>query len=92
MIFMSPAQRLMPDIREIIEMLNATGSLLSRMSGSGATCFALYANRAMARLAAATIYAGPVQIGGSPRATFLSVMIRDGLLPEPWYNQHSLPK
>jgi 4-diphosphocytidyl-2-C-methyl-D-erythritol kinase len=51
-----PACYLMPEIREIIKVLDESGSLLSRMSGSGATCFALYADRGAARNAASTLY------------------------------------
>ncbi|GAB5481448.1 MAG: 4-(cytidine 5'-diphospho)-2-C-methyl-D-erythritol kinase [Parasphingorhabdus sp.] len=37
-----PAERLVPVIGDILSKLNETGALASRMSGSGATCFALY--------------------------------------------------
>ncbi len=37
-----PAERLAPAISDILSNLNETGALVSRMSGSGATCFALY--------------------------------------------------
>jgi 4-diphosphocytidyl-2-C-methyl-D-erythritol kinase len=48
-----PAMRIQPAIGEVIAALNATsGAWLARMSGSGATCFALYENTAEARRAA----------------------------------------
>jgi 4-diphosphocytidyl-2-C-methyl-D-erythritol kinase len=39
-----PARMLAPIIGEVIDRLQATSPMLARMSGSGATCFALYAN------------------------------------------------
>ncbi|MEO9469265.1 4-(cytidine 5'-diphospho)-2-C-methyl-D-erythritol kinase [Parasphingorhabdus sp.] len=39
-----PAIKLEPSIRETLNTLEDTNSILSRMSGSGATCFALYKN------------------------------------------------
>ncbi|MBR0718243.1 4-(cytidine 5'-diphospho)-2-C-methyl-D-erythritol kinase [Bradyrhizobium liaoningense] len=51
-----PATRVQPAIGEVISALNATnGAWLARMSGSGATCFAIYENTADARRAAETI-------------------------------------
>jgi 4-diphosphocytidyl-2-C-methyl-D-erythritol kinase len=48
------ATALVPAIRDVLAVLDATpGCLLARMSGSGATCFGLYADRAAARDAAA---------------------------------------
>lgn len=48
-----PATRIEPVIGEVIAALNATnGAWLSRMSGSGATCFAIYENTADAGRAA----------------------------------------
>jgi 4-diphosphocytidyl-2-C-methyl-D-erythritol kinase len=48
-----PATRIQPVIGEVIVALNATnGAWLARMSGSGATCFALYENTADAKRAA----------------------------------------
>ena len=42
--------RIQPVIGEVIAALNATnGAWLARMSGSGATCFAIYENTADAR-------------------------------------------
>ncbi|MGH6712949.1 MAG: 4-(cytidine 5'-diphospho)-2-C-methyl-D-erythritol kinase [Bradyrhizobium sp.] len=49
----APAMRIQPVIGEVIAALNATnGAWLARMSGSGATCFAIYENTADARRAA----------------------------------------
>ncbi|MBR0827408.1 4-(cytidine 5'-diphospho)-2-C-methyl-D-erythritol kinase [Bradyrhizobium manausense] len=51
-----PATRVQPVIGEVISALNATnGAWLARMSGSGATCFAIYENTADARRAAEKI-------------------------------------
>jgi 4-diphosphocytidyl-2-C-methyl-D-erythritol kinase len=52
----SPALRIQPVIGEVISALNATnGAWLARMSGSGATCFAIYENTAEAGRAAEKI-------------------------------------
>ena len=49
----APALRVEPVIGEVIAALNATnGAWLARMSGSGATCFAIYENTAEAGRAA----------------------------------------
>lgn len=49
----APAMRIQPVIGEVIVALNATnGAWLARMSGSGATCFAIYENTADAGRAA----------------------------------------
>ena len=51
-----PAMRIQPVIGEVIAALNATnGAWLARMSGSGATCFAIYENTADAHRAAEQI-------------------------------------
>ena len=51
-----PATRIQPVIGEVIAALNATnGAWLARMSGSGATCFAIYENTADAGRAAEQI-------------------------------------
>src|SRR5436190_11589299 len=48
-----PATKIQPVIGDVIAALNATnGAWLARMSGSGATCFAVYENTAEARRAA----------------------------------------
>lgn len=52
-----PALKLMPVIGYVIAALEKSDALLARMSGSGATCFGLYADRAAARAAAASIFA-----------------------------------
>jgi 4-diphosphocytidyl-2-C-methyl-D-erythritol kinase len=49
----APAMRIQPVISEVLAALNATdGAWLARMSGSGATCFAIYENTAEAARAA----------------------------------------
>lgn len=51
-----PATRIQPVIGQVIAALNATnGAWLARMSGSGATCFAIYENTAEAGRAAEQI-------------------------------------
>ena len=52
----APAMRLQPIIREVLAALNATnGAWLARMSGSGATCFAIFENTPEAQRAAQKI-------------------------------------
>ena len=52
----APAIGLVPAIGEVLARLGACdGALLARMSGSGATCFALFADDAAARAAAARL-------------------------------------
>jgi 4-diphosphocytidyl-2-C-methyl-D-erythritol kinase len=52
----APATRIQPVIAEVLAALNATdGAWLARMSGSGATCFAIYENTAEAARAAQKI-------------------------------------
>jgi 4-diphosphocytidyl-2-C-methyl-D-erythritol kinase len=52
----APAMRIQPVIGDVISALNATnGAWLARMSGSGATCFAIFENTADARRAAQKI-------------------------------------
>jgi 4-diphosphocytidyl-2-C-methyl-D-erythritol kinase len=49
----APALSLVPEIGDVLEALSGTpGCLLARLSGSGATCFALYADPASAGAAA----------------------------------------
>ena len=49
----APAMKIQPVIGVVVSALNATnGAWLARMSGSGATCFALYENTADAKRAA----------------------------------------
>ena len=52
----APATRLQPVIGEVLSALNATnGAWLARMSGSGATCFAIFENTAEAQRASQKI-------------------------------------
>jgi 4-diphosphocytidyl-2-C-methyl-D-erythritol kinase len=51
----APAIRIQPAIGEVLEALGGSGALLARMSGSGATCFAIFAEAALAQRAAETI-------------------------------------
>ena len=52
----APATRIQPVIGEVIAALNATnGAWLARMSGSGATCYAIFENTAEAQRAAQKI-------------------------------------
>jgi 4-diphosphocytidyl-2-C-methyl-D-erythritol kinase len=52
------AMAIVPGIAEVLQRLEAAeGALLARMSGSGATCFALFATTAAAREAAARLRA-----------------------------------
>ncbi|ANM09389.1 4-diphosphocytidyl-2-C-methyl-D-erythritol kinase [Rhizobium sp. N541] len=51
-----PARELMPEIAVISAMLRARGALLTRMSGSGATCFGIFASMAEAQDAAAALH------------------------------------
>ncbi len=54
----APARRICPEINEVLARLGATpGALLARMSGSGATCFGLFAARETAERAAAALAA-----------------------------------
>lgn len=54
----APARALMPAIEEVLSALRGLeGSLLARMSGSGATCFALLESEMAARAAAADLAA-----------------------------------
>ena len=52
----APAMRIQPVIGEVLSALNATnGAWLARMSGSGATCFAIFENTADAQRASQKI-------------------------------------
>ena len=65
----APAMRIQPVIGEVISALSATnGAWLARMSGSGATCFAIYENTADAQRAAEQIRARSPRHGGCMRA------------------------
>jgi 4-diphosphocytidyl-2-C-methyl-D-erythritol kinase len=55
----APARRVQPLVGEVLAALQASeGVLLARMSGSGATCFALFASVSLAQRAAQHIEAG----------------------------------
>ncbi len=51
----APALRLCPVIGDVLTVLHDTAPLLARMSGSGATCFALFGDRAARDAAAAQV-------------------------------------
>lgn len=51
----TPAIALVPEIAQVLDALRQSGPWLARMSGSGATCFALYENRDTMRLASERI-------------------------------------
>ncbi len=51
----APAVALVPEIAEVLNELRQTAPFLARMSGSGATCFALYEDKAEADAAARSI-------------------------------------
>lgn len=51
-----PARQIVPEIAVISTMLQARGALLTRMSGSGATYFGIFATIAAARHAAAALH------------------------------------
>ena len=52
-----PATALVPQIAKVLDALKATDATLARMSGSGATCFALYASEEARRTAGERIAA-----------------------------------
>ncbi|KAA0699677.1 4-(cytidine 5'-diphospho)-2-C-methyl-D-erythritol kinase [Neorhizobium sp. P12A] len=52
----APARTLCADIAAISRMLSESGALLTRMSGSGATCFGIFAGRARAETAAELLH------------------------------------
>ena len=51
----TPAREEAPGIGDVLDGLVQSGAMLSRMSGSGATCFGLFANKSDADKAAASI-------------------------------------
>ncbi|MEO1734305.1 MAG: 4-(cytidine 5'-diphospho)-2-C-methyl-D-erythritol kinase, partial [Pseudomonadota bacterium] len=53
----APALRIFPDIERVLNALTSAGAGLSRMSGSGATCFGLFSNGEQAAHAATEISA-----------------------------------
>ncbi|NCY24513.1 MAG: 4-(cytidine 5'-diphospho)-2-C-methyl-D-erythritol kinase [Alphaproteobacteria bacterium] len=65
----APAIRKLPLIRKVIHAIGQTeGCLLARMSGSGATCFGVYATEAKAKAAAALLAAAHPQWWVQPTA------------------------
>ena len=85
----APATRIQPAIGEVLSALNATnGAWLARMSGSGATCFAIYENTAEAQRAAQKIQldhpavvgaCGGVELGVTARSTLRVVANREAV-------------
>ena len=63
----APALTLCPVIGEVLAALRDTAPMLARMSGSGATCFALYASGAERDAAAAVMPRGWWQLAGKLR-------------------------
>jgi 4-diphosphocytidyl-2-C-methyl-D-erythritol kinase len=53
----APARVIAPVIGEVLDFIAGQGALLSRMSGSGATCFGLFENGTAAARAADAIHA-----------------------------------
>jgi 4-diphosphocytidyl-2-C-methyl-D-erythritol kinase len=53
----TPAISLCPEVADVLEALRQTDATLVRMSGSGATCFALYRSPYVMRKASATLAA-----------------------------------
>ncbi|ANL70956.1 4-diphosphocytidyl-2-C-methyl-D-erythritol kinase [Rhizobium phaseoli] len=51
-----PARELVPEIAMISQMLQAQGALITRMSGSGATCFGIFSTMTAAQEAAAALH------------------------------------
>ena len=51
----TPAIKLLPEIETILAQLEASGAQFVRMSGSGATCFGVFANSTQAQAAAARL-------------------------------------
>jgi 4-diphosphocytidyl-2-C-methyl-D-erythritol kinase len=49
-----PARAIQPVIRDVISALEKSGALFARMSGSGATCFGIFADKAAAKSAKAS--------------------------------------
>ncbi|WP_439814096.1 4-(cytidine 5'-diphospho)-2-C-methyl-D-erythritol kinase [Zavarzinia sp. CC-PAN008] len=68
-----PAIALVPAIADVLAALRQAGAVLARMSGSGATCFGLFADRAAAQAAASRLAAAepawwvvPSHLAGAP--------------------------
>lgn len=51
----APARVIAPEVNAVLEAIAGEGALLARMSGSGATCFGLFASEAAAAQAAAAM-------------------------------------
>ncbi len=51
-----PAMRLAPQLPQILQLLRQSGALLAQMSGSGATCFGIYATQTAAQQAAVFLH------------------------------------
>lgn len=63
----TPALTLVPEIGEVLAALQRTGAWLTRMSGSGATCFALYDSANVRDAAQAAMPAGYWTLAGALR-------------------------
>jgi 4-diphosphocytidyl-2-C-methyl-D-erythritol kinase len=63
----APALSLCPAIGEVLAALGQTGAFLVRMSGSGATCFALYESADARDAARAALPAGWWTLAGNLR-------------------------
>ncbi len=63
----APALKLVPEIAWVLAALRETGPLLARMSGSGATCFALYETTAARDAAAQKLPAARWRLVGALR-------------------------
>ena len=75
----APARDLVPEIDEVLALLAAVpGNLLTRLSGSGASCFGLFATAAEAAAAAAEIAAT------RPQWWVAAAPMLHGPLPRPW--------
>lgn len=61
----NPARALVPQIGDVLDWLGTTGARIVRMSGSGATCFALYDDAAARDVAAARVPAGWWHLAGA---------------------------
>ncbi|VEJ45000.1 4-(cytidine 5'-diphospho)-2-C-methyl-D-erythritol kinase [Bartonella vinsonii] len=48
----APALKIAPQLRQVLSLLDESGSLFSRMSGTGATCFGIFKDQKAARKAA----------------------------------------
>jgi 4-diphosphocytidyl-2-C-methyl-D-erythritol kinase len=70
---MAPAQDLLPEIAAVVRALEAAPAcLLARMSGSGPTCFGLFATLAQAEAAATALRAQHPSWWVAPTAPFVA--------------------